>query len=379
MKRTWLFVLLSAAVATSCLRLMSEPDKCSSDTDCVDGSLCRSGVCHDPLWCQRSADCHQGFECLIATQTCTAHDQMPDAGHPCWRASDCGAGSTCRAGQCECVPSAEVCNGRDDDCDGLIDEDFQIGTACGGNSRCGAGVWECAGLSAGRCSTARGGSAFDGGQPEACNGLDDDCDGQVDEELGSVSCGVGACVRTVQSCQNGAAAPCTPGMPTTDVCDGIDNDCNGKVDDDASQWVDVQEEAMVDRCSGLTWQRQWVSLQTHAQAAAYCDGLSLAGFSDWRLPTLLDYEHLLGDCKTCSWPADSSCIAQCTRCQDGPHCHQVFPDDIGASSNWIAGDQGWGAVWGAYRVFLSSGRITGVDTRYYPGNSTTESPRCVRP
>lgn len=373
MKRTWLFTLLAAAAAASCVRLMEEPKRCLTDADCVDGELCKSGGCHDPLWCQRSRDCDAGFECLVATQTCTSHDQMPDAGHPCSKDSDCGTGSTCKAGQCECAPSTEVCNGRDDDCDGLIDEDFQVGTACGGKSACGTGVLECAGLSATRCSTGRDGSAFDGGHPEVCNGLDDDCDGLVDEDLGSVSCGVGACVRTVQMCQNGAAATCTPGAPTTDVCDGIDNDCNGKVDDDASQWVDVQADVVVDRCTGLTWQRQWGSFQDHAQAAAYCDGLSLAGFSDWRLPTLLDYEHLMGNCRDCSWSARSNCIAQCTRCNDNPHCQLAFPDEM--SWHWAAGDQ----KWGAYDVSLGGGSIVGRDTRYYPDNAATSLPRCVRP
>ena len=61
-------------------------------------------------------------------------------------------GSTCPDGQ---LPGDEACNGLDDDCDGRFDEDFEDAfNACGG---CGA-------------------------LPvEACDGRDNNCDGQVDE------------------------------------------------------------------------------------------------------------------------------------------------------------------------------------------------------
>jgi hypothetical protein len=32
-----------------------------------------------------------------------------------------------------CIPTVELCNGLDDDCDNKIDEDFQVGTACDGD------------------------------------------------------------------------------------------------------------------------------------------------------------------------------------------------------------------------------------------------------
>jgi hypothetical protein len=71
--------------------------------------------------------------------------------------------------------------------------------------------------------------------PEVCNGVDDDCNGQVDEGLGQSTCGVGACQRTVNSCVNGQPQTCTPGTPAPqEVCgNGIDDDCNGIVDDPA--------------------------------------------------------------------------------------------------------------------------------------------------
>jgi hypothetical protein len=66
--------------------------------------------------------------------------------------------------------------------------------------------------------------------PEACNGQDDDCDGMVDEDASLVTCGVGACQRTVNTCTDGGTVACVPGQPTMELCNNVDDDCNGTVD-----------------------------------------------------------------------------------------------------------------------------------------------------
>jgi hypothetical protein len=153
----------------------------------------------------------------------------------------CAAGTTaCAAGVVACnqnvQPSAEACDGaHDENCDGRVDE----GCACvnGQTQGCYAGAPATAGVGvchAGTQTCVNGNWGACTGQvlpgPETCDGIDNDCNGQVDDGLGTLSCGVGACGRTVAACSGGHAGTCTPGAPSAETCDGIDNDCDGVVD-----------------------------------------------------------------------------------------------------------------------------------------------------
>ena len=74
------------------------------------------------------------------------------------------------------------------------------------------------------------------GVTETCNGIDDDCDGGVDNYTTNQTClaGVGACQTTGHIiCENGIlVCDAIPGDPVEEICgNGIDDDCDGEIDE----------------------------------------------------------------------------------------------------------------------------------------------------
>jgi len=146
----------------------------------------------------------------------------------------CAATSACEDGvEQECVPlpgGAEddtTCDGVDDDCDGTADEDYvptECGEgACAATSACEDGVEQA-------CVPLPGGAEDD----TTCDGIDDDCDGTADEDYVPTTCGEGVCAAT-SACEGGVEQACVPlpgGAPDDATCDGLDDDCDGTVDED---------------------------------------------------------------------------------------------------------------------------------------------------
>jgi hypothetical protein len=239
---------------------------CRSNNECIsgwcvptsEGTVCTEGC---------STGCPEGWSCGRVLNTSIDQielclDRATTLCHPCEANADCnlfqstrpnvciGAGDagggfcglSCSAtegcpadffcanqsgeptdGDGQCRPTAGACT-----CNGLAVAlsletgcfvENEVGT-CTGSRQCGS-----EGLSVCSARTA---------VAEACNGVDDDCDGRTDEELaGGAACDITNAFGTCPGqrfCVEGAER-CLGVAPVAEICDGLDQNCNGGIDE----------------------------------------------------------------------------------------------------------------------------------------------------
>ncbi|MBI5499493.1 MAG: hypothetical protein HY907_04585 [Deltaproteobacteria bacterium] len=244
----------SRACATSC--------GSSGTQDC--SASCAWGACTPPAEVCNGVDddcasgCDNGFACCAGTATsctttcgttgsgtCTASCAAPAAAactppaEGCYRADDDCDGDTDETFPCvrgdarpctttcattgtencdatcawgACAPPAEICNARDDDCDGATEHGF----ACipGAGRSC---ATTCGSTGTQSCSSSCAWSAC-AAPAETCNGRDDDCDGSTDEGLASCN---DACANAIDISAMASVTGTTSGASNDNaVCAG---------------------------------------------------------------------------------------------------------------------------------------------------------------
>ena len=323
---------------------------CESDMDCLSNFECKAGYTGQMVCISKTGDCPciYGFAGL-RTQCYQENDYGKCFGQrQCSRAQDRFEWEECTAS----MPLPEVCNGVDDDCDGLVDEG--LGEIVCGKGVCQRVIQACVDGQPQQCDPYLGateekcngldddcdgltdeewplkGQPCDGPDPdscangiygcsddgttvlcmhddvnfeEVCNGLDDDCDGETDEveDLGETTCGLGICRHTVPNCIGGIVQECNPfegALPDDDPdpdyldtnCDGIDGDASLAIFVDLASGRDVNPGTMdlpkKTINAGIQQAKQdgkryvLVSLGTYNETVQLADGVGVYGQYD---------------------------------------------------------------------------------------------------
>jgi hypothetical protein len=265
------FPIACTLILASC----GKKDECSGSSDCDDGIFCNGeefcvrGRCSASL----SLPCDDGLQCSIDTCDEAARDcahEPPDFDGDGYFLLGCLDGDDCNDFDPAVHPGApEMCNGKDNNCDGIVDGDKDRDghldpAACPGGDDCDdddpdvhPGAPEiCDGIDNncvdgtadeadtdvdGYTDETCGGNDCDDenadlnpGAAEQCNGEDDNCDGLCDETFDccrgetytcDTTCGSTGTVTCSGDCELG---PC---VPPAEMCNGLDDDCNGEIDD----------------------------------------------------------------------------------------------------------------------------------------------------
>jgi hypothetical protein len=167
---------------------------------------------------------------------------------------------TCIGGAIQCVqtvqPSSEICDGKDNNCDGQIDEGNpnggvacntgKLGVCAAGTTACTNGIVVC----------------NQNVQPstEVCDGLDNNCDGTIDNNTPGTgqACTTGLsgiCSAGTTTCTGGTLKCTQNSQPVPEICgNGLDDNCDGVVDPPVTVYF---SETFANNNAGWTLGPEW--------------------------------------------------------------------------------------------------------------------------
>jgi len=239
-------------------------DNCDGKVDESPPCTCKPGLtrpCYDkPIGCKSDGNNPPKFtctgQCKAGTQVCSPNqtwgnclgavtpgstefcdgkdndcngiidEKVAGTGQPCFVANKSGE---CQRGLLVCKnvkivceqsvqPTKEICDNKDNDCNGKTDDNVSrtctISASCSGTQVCSSGTW-------GSCKASSS-------TKEICDNKDNDCDGKIDNGV-TRTCTLGVCTGS-QTCTAGKWSACAASGGAAEVCDGKDNDCDGQVD-----------------------------------------------------------------------------------------------------------------------------------------------------